>query len=147
MNDFVKTKQLHRNLNLEKTQKCALLCAVHSTNLHDDLPDSRRPERHLHAAMAGLHKARSRACSAGTVMALLSLPHGRCRNQPIDHYPSTGQWNEQREAAKDVSAPDIAAVLKKDPAILLLFTNIFPFRASFSAVKFLHRQFDKSWSI
>jgi hypothetical protein len=61
--------------------------------------------------------------------------------------PSTGQWNEQREAAKDVSAPDIAAMLKKDPVILLLFTNIFPFRASFSAVKFLHRHFDKNWTI
>jgi hypothetical protein len=62
-------------------------------------------------------------------------------------YPPTGQWSELREAAKDFSAEDIPRALKADPILLLLFTIVFPFRASFSAVKFLHREFDKTWSL
>jgi hypothetical protein len=63
-------------------------------------------------------------------------------------YPSTGNWAELlREAAQDSAAADIPEALKADPTLLLLFTIVFPFRASFSAVKFLHREFDKTWSL
>jgi hypothetical protein len=61
-------------------------------------------------------------------------------------YPSTGNWAELREAAKDCVAADIPEALKADPILLLLFTIVFPFRASFSAVKFLHGEFDNTWS-
>lgn len=60
-------------------------------------------------------------------------------------YPPTGQWDELQKIAGDVSAPDIPDVLKADPFLLLLFTTIFPFRASLSAVKFLQKEFGGTW--
>ena len=57
-------------------------------------------------------------------------------------YPSTVQWTELQEICREHAAADIPAALKADPVLLLLFVNIFPFRASFSATKFLHKQFD-----
>jgi hypothetical protein len=35
--------------------------------------------------------------------------------------------------------------LKADPILLLLFVNVFPFRAGFSVVKFLQKEFDGTW--
>jgi hypothetical protein len=38
-------------------------------------------------------------------------------------------------------AADVPEPLKADPIVMLLFTNVFPFRASFSAMQFLHAKF------
>jgi hypothetical protein len=56
--------------------------------------------------------------------------------------PPTGNWEELRKGVQDHAALDIPEALKNDPILLLLFANIFPFRASYSAIKFLHRKFD-----
>jgi hypothetical protein len=60
-------------------------------------------------------------------------------------YPPTVQWSDLQEICREHSATDIPGVLKADPLLLLLFVNIFPFRASFSATKFLHKEFDGTW--
>jgi hypothetical protein len=57
-------------------------------------------------------------------------------------YPSTMQWKDLRDLFAEHDGSDIPEALKADPILLLLFVTIFPFRASFSAVKFLHRKFD-----
>lgn len=36
---------------------------------------------------------------------------------------------------------EVPLELRNDPVLLLLFVSIFPFRASFSAIGFLHKQF------
>lgn len=59
-------------------------------------------------------------------------------------YPRTMQWAELQAIANEDAAADFPAALRADPILFLLFVNIFPFRASFSAVKFLHRTFDPS---
>ena len=60
-------------------------------------------------------------------------------------YPSTVRWIDLQEICKEHAATDIPVALKSDPLLLLLFVNIFPFRASFSATKFLHKEFDGTW--
>lgn len=60
-------------------------------------------------------------------------------------YPSTVQWRDLQEACREHAAVDVPGALKADPVLLLLFVNIFPFRASFSAVKLLHKEFDGTW--
>jgi hypothetical protein len=60
-------------------------------------------------------------------------------------YPPTGQWSELQEICREHAAADVPATLRADPFLLLLFVNVFPFRASFSAMKFLHREFDGTW--
>jgi hypothetical protein len=59
-------------------------------------------------------------------------------------YPSTMQWSDLQDICNEDMATDVPAALRADPILLLLFVNIFPFRASFSAVKFLHKEFDGS---
>ena len=59
-------------------------------------------------------------------------------------YPSKMQWNELQEICREHSASDVPDALKADPILMLLFVNVFPFRASFSAVKFLQNKFDPS---
>lgn len=59
-------------------------------------------------------------------------------------YPSTVQWSDLQEICKEHAAADVPGALKADPVLLLLFVNIFPFRASFSAMRFLHREFDRT---
>lgn len=53
----------------------------------------------------------------------------------------SGSRRPQAIANEDAAA-DFPAALRAHPILFLLFVNIFPFRASFSAVKFLHRTFD-----
>lgn len=60
-------------------------------------------------------------------------------------YPSTVQWSDLQEACREHAAVDVPGALKADPVLLLLFVNIFPFRASFSAMKLLHKEFDGTW--
>lgn len=57
-------------------------------------------------------------------------------------YPPTVQWSELQQICQEHGAADVPAALKALPVLLLLFVNIFPFRASFSAMRFLHREFD-----
>ena len=59
-------------------------------------------------------------------------------------YPPTAQWSELQEICREHAAADVPDVLKADPVLLLLFVNVFPFRASFSAMKFLHKEFDRT---
>jgi hypothetical protein len=54
-------------------------------------------------------------------------------------YPRTMQWAGLKAIANEDAAADFPAALRAHPILFLLFVNIFPFRASFSAVKFLHR--------
>jgi hypothetical protein len=56
-------------------------------------------------------------------------------------YQPTMQWLDLQALCNEDAGADIPAALRADPFLLLLFVNIFPFRASFSAVKFLHRKF------
>jgi hypothetical protein len=60
-------------------------------------------------------------------------------------YPSTVQWSDLQEICRDHAGTDVPKALKADPLLLLLFVNIFPFRASFSATKFLHKELDGTW--
>ena len=60
-------------------------------------------------------------------------------------YPPTVHWSKLQEICREHAASDVPATLKADPVLLLLFVNIFPFRASFSATKFLHKEFDGTW--
>jgi hypothetical protein len=60
-------------------------------------------------------------------------------------YPSTMQWSDLQNLCKERAATDVPDALKEDPILLLLFVNTFPFRASFSAVKFLHHEIDGTW--
>jgi hypothetical protein len=62
-------------------------------------------------------------------------------------YPPTVQWSELQEICKEHAAGDVPTALKGDPILLLLFVNIFPFRASFSATRFLHKEFDPPVSV
>ena len=57
-------------------------------------------------------------------------------------YPSTMQWKDLQELSAEHGGADIPEALKADPILLLLFVTIFPFRASFSVMKFLHKKFD-----
>jgi hypothetical protein len=57
-------------------------------------------------------------------------------------YPSTMQWSDLQAICNKDMATDVPAALRADPILLLLFVNVFPFRASFSSVKFLHKAFD-----
>lgn len=59
-------------------------------------------------------------------------------------YKPRMEWTELQAIAAEGSGSDVPAALKGDPILLLLFVNLFPFRASFSAVKFLLGIFDKS---
>lgn len=59
-------------------------------------------------------------------------------------YPSTMQWKDLQELFAESDGEDVPKALKADSILLLLFVMIFPFRASFSAVKFLHTQFNVS---
>jgi hypothetical protein len=56
-------------------------------------------------------------------------------------YRSRMEWKDLQEIAAEHAGADIPKALRADAALLLLFINVFPFRASFSAVKFLHRKF------
>ena len=62
-------------------------------------------------------------------------------------YPPTVQWSELQSICEEHEAADVPAALKADPVLLLLFVNIFPFRASFSAMRFLHQEFDRTVSV
>ena len=57
-------------------------------------------------------------------------------------YPSTMQWKDLQELSVEHGEADIPEALKADPILLFLFVTIFPFRASLSAVKVLHENFD-----
>ncbi len=57
-------------------------------------------------------------------------------------YPSTMTWTDMQALMAEHEGADIPQRLKDDAVLLLLFVNIFPFRASFSATKFLHKKFD-----
>lgn len=57
-------------------------------------------------------------------------------------YPPMMHWKDLQEIFAEHGGVDIPEALKADPILLLLFVTIFPFRASFSAVKFLHGKFD-----
>lgn len=59
-------------------------------------------------------------------------------------YPPTIQWSELQEICKEHMAADVPVPLRADAVLLLLFINIFPFRASFPTMRFLHRQFDRT---
>ena len=59
-------------------------------------------------------------------------------------YPPTVHWSELQEICKEHAATDVPAALKADAILLLLFVNIFPFRASFNAMRFLHKEFDRT---
>lgn len=72
--------------------------------------------------------------------ALYRTGEGATNNTHI--YPSTMQWKDLEELSAEYGGTDIPEELKADPILLLLFVTIFPFRASFSAMKFLHRKFD-----
>jgi hypothetical protein len=61
-------------------------------------------------------------------------------------YPRTMQWTDLQAIANEDAATDFPAAVRGDPILFLLFVNIFPFRGSFSAVRFLHRKFDLSSS-
>lgn len=62
-------------------------------------------------------------------------------------YPPTFQWSELQEICKEHAAEDVPAALRADAVLLLLFVNIFPFRASFSAMRFLHKKYDTMLSL
>nr|VFK54598.1 MAG: hypothetical protein BECKTUN1418F_GA0071002_104810 [Candidatus Kentron sp. TUN]VFK57805.1 MAG: hypothetical protein BECKTUN1418E_GA0071001_104710 [Candidatus Kentron sp. TUN]VFK62309.1 MAG: hypothetical protein BECKTUN1418D_GA0071000_11726 [Candidatus Kentron sp. TUN] len=72
---------------------------------------------------------------------------GDAATNEMEIYSPTTQWNELQEICKDHMAADVLAALKDDPVLLLLFVNIFPFRASFSTMRFLHREFDRTVSL
>lgn len=57
-------------------------------------------------------------------------------------YPPTMQWKDLQDLFAEHDGADVPEALKADPILLLLFVTIFPFRASFSAVKFLQKEFD-----
>jgi hypothetical protein len=57
-------------------------------------------------------------------------------------YPGKMLWSDLQEIAAEHAGTDVPPQLRKDQFLLLLFVIIFPFRASFSAVKFLHKRFD-----
>lgn len=57
-------------------------------------------------------------------------------------YPSKVHWGDLQKICEERSAEDIPVALKADPVLLLLFVNIFPFRASFSTIGFLQKEFD-----
>ena len=61
-------------------------------------------------------------------------------------YSPTMKWTELQMIANEHVAADVPAELKADPILLLLFVNVFPFRASFSVVKFLLNKFDPTSS-
>jgi hypothetical protein len=56
-------------------------------------------------------------------------------------YPRTMHWSDLQEIMAKREAADVPEPLKADPIVMLLFTNVFPFRASFSAMQFLHAKF------
>jgi len=60
-------------------------------------------------------------------------------------YPRTMEWKDLRTIAREHKAADVPEALKDDPVLFLLFVNIFPFRATFSALKSLHKTFDGTW--
>jgi hypothetical protein len=62
-------------------------------------------------------------------------------------YPPTGQWSELQEICREHAAVDVPAALRADPILLLLFVNIFPFRAGYSVIKFLHKELDGTWPL
>lgn len=57
-------------------------------------------------------------------------------------YPSTVQWKDLQQICGEHAGNDIPNALKSDRPLLLLFVNIFPFRASFSVMRFLQSVFD-----
>lgn len=57
-------------------------------------------------------------------------------------YPRTYQWADLRSVCEEHAGSGIPEGLRQDPFLLLLFVNIFPFRGSFSTMRFLHKQFD-----
>lgn len=62
-------------------------------------------------------------------------------------YPRTVQWKQLLEICQEDAGGDVPVALRSDPILLLLFVNIFPYRASFSVMRFLHREFDRTVSI
>ena len=60
-------------------------------------------------------------------------------------YPATMEWKQLQAIAAECAGKTIPEALKADPILLLLFVNIFPFRASFDALKFLHKHLDGAW--
>lgn len=57
-------------------------------------------------------------------------------------YPRTMEWKDLQGIMAENAGTEVPQALKSDPILLLLFVNIFPFRASFSALKFLHTKFN-----
>lgn len=57
-------------------------------------------------------------------------------------YPPTVQWKDLQEICREDAGGDIPSALKADRFLLILFVNLFPFRASFSVMRFLHSAFD-----
>lgn len=69
----------------------------------------------------------------------------RMGDQAVDDmkiYPRSMHWSDLQEIAAEHAGTDVPQQLRNDHLLLLLFINIFPFRASFSTLKFLHRHFD-----
>lgn len=61
-------------------------------------------------------------------------------------YPPTVQWSDLQKICKECEAMDVPAALRDDAILLILYVNIFPFRASFSVMRFLHKEFDSPTS-
>jgi hypothetical protein len=59
--------------------------------------------------------------------------------------PLTYQWENLQNDARKHSGDGIPVPLKQDALLLLLFVNIFPFRANVEALMFLHKRFDGTW--
>lgn len=57
-------------------------------------------------------------------------------------YPRTMEWKDLQCLMAENAGTEVPQAMKCDPILLLLFVNVFPFRASFSALKFLHSKFD-----
>lgn len=68
---------------------------------------------------------------------------GEAATNETHMYPPTYRWDELQQACDEHTATDVPTALKSDPILLLLFVNVFPFRASFSAMKYLQYRFDQ----
>lgn len=59
------------------------------------------------------------------------------------YYPSTLEWTVLQEMCKESAGDGIPSPMKADPIMLLLFVNVFPFRANYSAIKYLQKAIDQ----
>ena len=59
--------------------------------------------------------------------------------------PYTGYWDELKEKARDVSAPDVPDYFYNDPLLLFAYSLTFPFRSTTSTMLYLDYHFGKFW--